>query len=119
VWLLSSVLVTAHAVAIGASVFIVLGAIQIVATALIVVCAIRYKDTPCPIHLPRQPIAKTAAETGTSGKDPGSWYPAGRPMAEPATRAGHGRAPRVQIPVLHPHSHPVTEVKATHFRGRT
>ena len=45
VWLLASVLITARAAAIGAGVFIVLGAIQIVATALIVVCAARYKDT--------------------------------------------------------------------------
>ena len=52
VWLLSSLLITARAVAIGAGVFIVLGAIQIVATALIVVCAARYKDTPCPVHRP-------------------------------------------------------------------
>ena len=63
-WLLSSLLTTARAVAIGAGVFIVLGAIQIVATALIVACAARYKDTPCPIHLSRQPIANTAAGTG-------------------------------------------------------
>ena len=50
----------ARAIAIHAGVFIVLGGIQIVATALIVFCAIRYKDTPCPGHLPRQPMAKTA-----------------------------------------------------------
>jgi hypothetical protein len=52
VWLLASVLTTARAVAIHAGVFIVLGGIQIVATALIVVCAARYKGTPCPVHLP-------------------------------------------------------------------
>ena len=61
VWLVSSVLVTARAVAIGAGVFIVLGAIQIVATALIVACAARYQDTPCPVHLPGKPAARTAA----------------------------------------------------------
>ena len=55
VWLLSSLLITARAVAIGAGVFIVLGAIQIVATALIVVCAARYKNTPCPVHRPASP----------------------------------------------------------------
>ena len=54
VWLLASLLITARAVVIGAGVFIVLGAIQIVATALIVICSIRYQDTPCPIHAPRQ-----------------------------------------------------------------
>jgi hypothetical protein len=71
-WLLASVLVTARAIAIGAGVFIVLGGIQIAATALILVCAVRYKDTPCPSHLPRQPAAKTATDPGTSGNEPRS-----------------------------------------------
>jgi hypothetical protein len=119
VWLLASLLTTAHAVAIGAGVFIVLGAIQIVATALIVACAMRYKDTPCPIHLPRQPIAKTAAGTGTSGNEPGSWRPASRPVAESATPAGRSGPPRPYVPALHPHSHAVTEFQARYFRGRT
>jgi hypothetical protein len=61
-WLLASVLVTARAIAIGAGVFIVLGGIQIAATALILVCAVRYKDTPCPSHLPHQPAAKAATD---------------------------------------------------------
>ena len=52
VWLLASVLVTARAIAIQAGVFIALGGIQIVATALIMACAARYKDSPCPVHLP-------------------------------------------------------------------
>src|SRR5215470_9774929 len=69
VWLLASGLTTARAVAIGAGVFIVLGGIQIVATAVIVVCAARYKDTPCPVHLPGQPTAKPR---GISGEKPGS-----------------------------------------------
>jgi len=73
VWLLSSVLITARAVAIGAGVFIVLGAIQIVATALIVVCAARYKDTPCPVHLPPPPGAMTAAQRESPGNEPASW----------------------------------------------
>jgi PQ loop repeat protein len=119
VWLLASLLTTVRAVATGAGVFIVLGAIQIVATALIVVCANWYKDTPCPIHLPRQPIAKTAAGTGTSGNEPGSWPPHARPVAESATPAGHSGPLRLCIPVLHPHSHAVTEFQATHLRGRT
>ena len=38
-----------------------------------VVCAIRYKDTSCPVHLPRQPTAKTTMGTGTSGNEPGPW----------------------------------------------
>ena len=119
VWLLASVLTMARAIAIHAGVFIVLGAIQIVATALIVVCAIRYQDTPCPIHLPRQPIAKMARGTGTSGNEAGSWRPAGRSIAESATPAEHSGALRPYVPVLHPHSHAVTGFQARHLRGRT
>ena len=74
VWLLASVLTTARAIAIHAGVFIVLGGIQIVATALIMVCAARYNDTPCPVHLPGRPTARTA--TGTAGNEPGSRRPA-------------------------------------------
>jgi len=118
VWLLSSLLITTRAVAIGAGVFIVLGAIQIVATALIVVCAARYKDTPCPVHRPRQPAVRTAAETGTPGNEPGPWRPANRLVAESAAPAGHGRALRAYVPVLHPHSYAVSEFQATHLRGR-
>ena len=119
VWLLSSLLITARAVAIGAGVFIVLGGIQIVATALIVVCAARYKDTPCPIHRPRQPAVRTATGTGMSGTEPGSWRPAGRPVAGSATSAEHSGALRAYVSVLHPHSDAVSEFQATHLRGRT
>ena len=59
VWLLASLLTTARAIAIHAGVFIALGGIQIVATALIMFYATRYKNTPCPIHHPRQPGPKT------------------------------------------------------------
>ena len=75
VWLLASVLTTARAVAIGDGVFIVLGGIQIVATALIMVCAARYKDTPCPVHLPGQPAATTATGTGTRWERPRRRHP--------------------------------------------
>jgi uncharacterized protein with PQ loop repeat len=63
VWLLASLLITARAIAIQAGVFIVLGAIQTVATALIMLYAARYKDTRCPIHLPRQPTSGTEFQT--------------------------------------------------------
>jgi PQ loop repeat len=66
VWLLASVLTTARAIAIHAGVFIMLGGIQILATALIMVCAARYKDTPCPSHLPGEPAVRAATGTGTS-----------------------------------------------------
>jgi len=52
VWLLASVLVTARAIVIHVGVFIALGGIQIVATALIMLLATRYQKTPCPVHLP-------------------------------------------------------------------
>jgi uncharacterized protein with PQ loop repeat len=48
IWLLASLLTTARAITIHAGVFIVLGGTQIVATALIMLYAIRYRDTPCP-----------------------------------------------------------------------
>ena len=107
-WLLASLLTTVRAIAIHAGVFIVLGGVQIVATALIMLCAIRYKDTPCPVHLPRQPAATTATGTGTSGNEPGSWRPAGRPVAASAPPAGQGGALRPYIPALRPHSSAVT-----------
>jgi PQ loop repeat len=108
VWLLASVLTTARAIAIHAGVFIVLGAIQIVATALIMVCAARYKDTPCRVHLPREPRASTATGTGSSGNEPGSSRLPGRPIAASAAPAGHGGALRASVPLLHPHSDAVT-----------
>jgi hypothetical protein len=58
--------VAGRAIATHAGVFIALGAIQTVATALIMLYAARYKDTSCPIHSPRQPTAQTAAGTGAS-----------------------------------------------------
>ena len=78
VWLLASVLTTARAIAIHAGVFIALGGIQIVATTLIMLYAARYKDTPCPSHLPGQPAAKAA--TGTAPRKT-SVVPAIRPAA--------------------------------------
>lgn len=51
-WLLASALVTIHAVAIHAVVFIVLGAIQIAATTVIVVYTTRYEHSYCASHVP-------------------------------------------------------------------
>src|SRR5215469_14097442 len=64
VWLLSSTLITARAIAIGAGVFVVLGGIQIVATALIMLYAVRYKDTPCPSHPPARPASRRTPLSG-------------------------------------------------------
>jgi len=92
VWLLASVLTTARAIAIHAGVFIALGGIQVVATALIMLYAVRYKDTPCPSHLPGRPTAKAAPGKGTPGNEPAFWRPADRPIAESATPAKHSGA---------------------------
>ena len=81
-WLLASVLTTARAIAIHAGVFIALGGIQIAATTVITLCVIRYKDTPCPSHMPCPPMAKTAAWTGAPGNEPRSGRPADRSKAE-------------------------------------
>jgi len=72
VWLLASLLTTTRAIAIHAGVFIALGGIQIAATALIMLCATRYKDTSCPIHLPAQPTARATTGTGTPGSEAAS-----------------------------------------------
>src|SRR6516165_3665747 len=71
-WLLASVLTTARAVAIHAGVFIALGGIQIVATALIMLCAARYKDTPCPSHVSRPARGRAAASGDGSDNERGS-----------------------------------------------
>ena len=119
VWLLASVLTTARAIAIHAGVFIALGGIQIVATALIMLYATRYKDTPCPSHLPGQPSAKPATATRTAGNELGSWRSADRSIAESATAAKHRGALRAYSPVRHQHSQPATELQLTHLKGMT
>ena len=95
-WLLASVLTTARAIAIGAGVFIVLGGIQIVATTVIMVCAIRYKDTPCPVHLPGRPTATMATGAGVPGNGPGPWHPPGR--LHPDVGYLPGKHPAVRLP---------------------
>src|ERR1044072_4853523 len=55
VWLVSSLLITTHAIAIRAGVFIVLGAIQVIATIVICIYAKVYENSNCEIHLPRVP----------------------------------------------------------------
>jgi PQ loop repeat len=108
VWLLASLLTTTRAIAIHAGVFIALGGIQIAATALIMFCATRYKDTSCPIHLPAQPTARTTTGTGTPGSEPASRRPAGGSIAASAAPAERGGALRAHVPVLHPRSDSVT-----------
>ncbi len=57
-WLVSSLLVTTRAVAIRANVFVVLGAVQILATAIICVYARIYENSFCDLHTPRIPDPK-------------------------------------------------------------
>jgi hypothetical protein len=52
VWFAASLLVTTHAVAIRATVFIALGAIQLAATTLILIYTTRYANSYCASHLP-------------------------------------------------------------------
>jgi uncharacterized protein with PQ loop repeat len=109
-WLLAALLTTAHAIAIHAGVFIVLGGIQIVATALIMFYAAQYKDTACLRHFPGQPAAKAATGTSTPGSEPAAGCPAGRSIAESAASAEHGGALPV-LPARHPQAHVATESK--------
>jgi hypothetical protein len=50
VWLLASLLVTSHAIATRAGVFIILGAVQILATTVILVFATTYSSSDCGSH---------------------------------------------------------------------
>jgi hypothetical protein len=52
VWLVASLLVTTHAIAIGAVIFILLGGVQIVATTIILVYATKYAFSYCVSHAP-------------------------------------------------------------------
>jgi uncharacterized protein with PQ loop repeat len=107
-WLLSSVLITARAIAIGAAVFVVLGGIQTVATALIMLYAVRYQDTPCPSHSPARLGPRRAALAGErvsrSSAAPRPRLAVGRPVANVA-RPGMSRRH--------------TEVETTHLKGTT
>jgi len=49
-WLVASLLVTTRAIAMHANVFIVLGAVQIVATAVILLSATKYSSSYCASH---------------------------------------------------------------------
>ena len=67
VWLLASLLITSHAVAIGAGVFIALGIIQIVATAIVLVYTTKYEGFYCATHLP---LSSVETVVGLSPVDP-------------------------------------------------
>ena len=60
-WLTSSILMTAHASAIGAGIFIVLGGVQVSATAVILVFTVRYEHSFCAGHVPVPLVAGATA----------------------------------------------------------
>ena len=77
VWLAASLLVTTHAVAIRAAVFVALGVIQLGATALVLIYSTKYENSYCTIHLPRslesEPapgLASRPARAGARGDAP-------------------------------------------------
>jgi hypothetical protein len=114
VWLLASLLTTARALVIHAGVFIALGGIQIVATALIMLYAARYKDAPCPVHLPRLPAAKDGPRDG---------HLRNRVRFQ---AAGHTRRPRRSAARVHPALSRCGALRlhgqagqATHLKGTT
>jgi hypothetical protein len=62
-WLAASLLVTTNAVAIGATVFVVLGVIQLAATALILSYSTKYAHSYCAIHLPHIVVSERESVT--------------------------------------------------------
>ena len=101
-WLLASVLITARAIAIGAAVFVVLGGIQIAATALIMLCAAWYQDTPCPSH----PSERQGAKTGTSGRQTAVQAFRSRPTPQLAVAVPGANAARRAMPPERQHLTP-------------
>jgi uncharacterized protein with PQ loop repeat len=123
IWLLASFLTTARAIAIHAGVFIMLGGTQIVATTLIMFYAARYKDTSCPIHVPRQPGAKTATKTAPEEMHlvPGV-RPAARLLCQPhpPSTVGRGASASLSCPGLSVRSPlSLAGTDTTHLKGTT
>lgn len=72
-WLIASLLVTSHAVAIGDAVFIALGAVQLAATTLILIYTTKFAGSYCASHLPMsvalvEPVVRVDA-TAAQGAD--------------------------------------------------
>ena len=59
-WLASSVLMTVHAIAIGAAVFITLGVVQLAAIGTILFFASRFEGSYCASHVPAAVLADQA-----------------------------------------------------------
>ena len=60
-WLLASLLVTSHAVAAGEAVFVALGIVQIIATAIVLLYAKRYASSFCTSHEPAPRVVARSA----------------------------------------------------------
>jgi len=94
-WLVSSLLVTAHAVATHAEVFVILGAVQLVSTAIILIFGTRYHGSFCPLHQPCSPELSAGISRPRTGSVPmhvrtqkqsSPTWPANRPVG---VRADH------------------------------
>lgn len=68
VWLVASLLVLSHALAIGAEVFVVLGAVQVVATAVIVVYSTVYRQSVCEGHRLCPPSSEAAEHLASTAR---------------------------------------------------
>lgn len=66
-WMIASILMTFHAVAIGALVFVLLGCLQIAATAVIAYYGHRYRGLVCPSHAPRADRGEVVERQGPAG----------------------------------------------------
>ncbi|MGH2686899.1 MAG: PQ-loop domain-containing transporter [Actinomycetota bacterium] len=93
-WLGASLLVTINAIATGATVFIFLGGVQIVATALILLYATRYRSSYCASHIPVQLEAGPERRVIRGLPRRESVERSGPPtLAPPVVTSGAGRAP--------------------------
>lgn len=81
-WLGATLLVTTNAIATGTTVFIVLGGVQIVATALVLIYATKYRSTYCDGHIPVDAGEVSVTTIAIPNEDPRN-----RGKAEPAHTA--------------------------------
>jgi hypothetical protein len=88
VWLGASLLVTTHAIATRAGVFIVLGGVQIVATSVILLYATKYASSYCGSHMPGTLDPGAEAKPRVIGEVPD------------ALRLGERAAPQGGVPTL-------------------
>jgi hypothetical protein len=101
-WLLAALLITSHAVATETRVFIALGLVQIIATAIVLVYATKYASSYCASHEPYRPAATQASTEAlrnepTRGlsrmcEDIGPWVRRGAPAWGSVPDRGRGKA---------------------------